>query len=143
MGFFSMKIKTYKIYTSGCKVNQYDSGKLAAELERAGLVAAAENADIAIINSCAVTQTAINKSRRMINKARKENPKAEIRLIGCWARLKGKKIKKIIDQPTQAGLAMTGRSRYFIKIQDGCEQFAVIALSRMSAANLKAGRRLK
>jgi len=123
MGFFSMKIKTYKIYTSGCKVNQYDSGKLAAELERAGLVAAAENADIAIINSCAVTQTAINKSRRMINKARKENPKAEIRLIGCWAKLKGEKIKKIIDQPTQAGLAMTGRSRYFIKIQDGCEQF--------------------
>jgi len=123
MGFFSMKIKTYKIYTSGCKVNQYDSGKLVAELERAGLVAAAENADIAIINSCAVTQTAINKSRRMINKARKENPKAEIRLIGCWAKLKGEKIKKIIDQPTQAGLAMTGRSRYFIKIQDGCEQF--------------------
>jgi len=123
MGFFSMKIKTYKIYTLGCKVNQYDSGKLAAALERAGLTVARRDADITIINSCAVTQTAINKSVRIVKLAKKENPKAEIRVIGCWARLKGEKIKKIIEEPVQAGLAMTERSRYFIKIQDGCEQY--------------------
>ncbi len=138
------RVKTYKIYTLGCKVNQYDSGSLAAELEMAGFIAIKKNADMAIINSCAVTKTAIVKSCRIVKLAKKENPKAKIILAGCWPRLNGNKIsgvdyiikdkdaskaiKKIFKKCSTPNdkkikLAATDRSRYFIKIQDGCEQY--------------------
>ena len=144
-------MKTYKIYTLGCKVNQYDSGKLASEFTRAGFIAADKNANIAIINSCAVTKTAMIKSGRMIKLAKKENPQAKIVLAGCWPMvgeikeniveadsvIKVADIKKLIKQIynqyrkqpeiasplINSGLVMTGKGRYFIKIQDGCEQF--------------------
>ncbi|MFA6306368.1 MAG: MiaB/RimO family radical SAM methylthiotransferase [Patescibacteria group bacterium] len=144
-----MKNIKIKIYTLGCKVNQYDSGKLAGELVRAGFITADKNADIAVINSCAVTKTAIIKSGRMVKLAKKENPKAKIVLAGCWPKTYGIKniaadfiiakgevgeaIKKIANRfslfkdkiftPAIAELALTGRTRYFIKIQDGCEQY--------------------
>ncbi len=79
-----MNLKTYKIYTLGCKVNQYDSLCLKRKLDQVGLRAVENNADIAIINSCAVTTTAINKSKRMLNVAKKESPEASIALLGCW-----------------------------------------------------------
>jgi len=153
----------YKIYTLGCKVNQYDSGALAAELESAGFIATKKNADIAIINSCAVTKTAIIKSGRMVKLARKENPKAKIILTGCWP--KAYKIKpdnvdyviennkigelvgkifnyelRITDKTTTAAnakLATTDRARYFIKIQDGCEQYCSYCIVPYTRGKLK------
>ncbi len=82
-----MNLKTYKIYTLGCKVNQYDSLQLKRKLDSAGLQAVESNADIAIVNTCAVTATAITKSNRAVNLAKKENPEASIALIGCWPAL--------------------------------------------------------
>ncbi len=124
-------MKTYKIYTLGCKVNQYDSGKLAAELQAGGLVLAAKKADLAIINSCAVTKTAIIKSGRMVKLAKKDNPKAKVVVVGCAKEMLGEKskiqdtiTKQIQNHNTQKNLiANNDRARYFIKIQDGCEQF--------------------
>ena len=74
-------MKRVKFYTLGCKVNQYDSSNLGRKLAEAGLVLGAKNNDIAIINTCAVTQTAIKKCKWAINKAGTENPKAKIFLI--------------------------------------------------------------
>ena len=85
-----MKKFTYKIYTLGCKVNQYDTRTLQNKLEAAGFRLVETNADIALVNTCAVTQTAIHKDKRMINKARKENPKAKIVALGCWTKLENK-----------------------------------------------------
>ncbi|MDD4271408.1 MAG: MiaB/RimO family radical SAM methylthiotransferase [Patescibacteria group bacterium] len=164
-------MKTYKIYTLGCKVNQYDSGKLAAELERGGFVAAKRNVNLAIVNSCAVTKTAIIKSGRMVARAKKENPKAKIALAGCWPKIEkvnikgvevGKKIlsfrppsrnpdfeaanktsglswlRQISRSDDEVKPAMTsGRSRYFIKIQDGCEQFCSYCIIPYTRGKLK------
>ncbi len=146
---------TYKIYTLGCKVNQYDSFDLSKKLNSAGFILKNKNVDIAIINTCCVTQSAIHKSKRMINKARKENPQAKIVVIGCWPQVY-KKEAKTIGEDIIRGVGghnrlikqisnfkfytshayirnkkletgnwkfATNKSRYFIKIQDGCEQF--------------------
>src|SRR3989339_438505 len=144
-----MKKNTYKIYTLGCKINQYDSGSLADGFNAAGFKALAGNADLAIINTCTVTKTAHAKSRQMLKKAKKENPGAKIALVGCWPKVYKKSaadlradyvygagqydefIKKItVDfrlEKTNASRAprpaLRGKSRYFIKVQDGCEQF--------------------
>lgn len=142
--------KKIKIYTLGCKVNQYDSGWLGTQLHNCGFEIAKNNADLAIINTCAVTKTAIRKNRQMINKAKSENPKAKIVVIGCWPKtykvdvselnvdmiinsrdlnnavqrileiLDADKSKPILGHST---LVANDKARYFIKVQDGCEQF--------------------
>jgi threonylcarbamoyladenosine tRNA methylthiotransferase MtaB len=144
-----MKKKTYKIYTLGCKVNQYDSADLARRLKAIGWRAVDKKAAIAIINTCAVTQTAIRKDRRMINKAKKENPQAKVIIMGCWPQVyvsdvkkvgadmvfgvhsRDKIIKRISGQDSSLaatcqivpGFVTTSKTRYFLKIQDGCNQF--------------------
>jgi threonylcarbamoyladenosine tRNA methylthiotransferase MtaB len=155
---------TFKIYTLGCKVNQYDSGGLAARFKAAGLKAVSEDADLAVVNSCAVTRMAISKSRRAIARARKENPRARVVLAGCWAKIdheikegeiKADKIvfEKNIDELSnmimgrqaedgvRAGeCGMPGdwsRSRYFLKIQDGCEQFCTYCVIPYARGKLR------
>lgn len=75
---------TVKIITLGCKVNQYDSSELAAELTSRGyLITAGETADICIINSCTVTAESTRKTRQAVRRERRENPDAIIVLTGC------------------------------------------------------------
>jgi len=117
--------------------------------------------ELVIINSCSVTTTAIGKDRRMVNIVKRQYPQAKIVLIGCWPKvyniknlavdlISGQKdqlknlelIKKLffpnqkINQKSFTGCLLNvieDRSRYFIKIQDGCRQFCsycVIPLAR-------------
>jgi len=168
-------VKTYRIYTLGCKVNQYDSGRLASELARIGFLLGQKNADLAIINSCAVTKTAVIKSGRMIKLAKKENPKAKIVLAGCWPKAEdikesiadvdfimkvgnSKELIKLISKSqipitkqipaSPAGgpnpnnqnnkvIVNNEKARYFIKIQDGCEQFCSYCIIPYTRGKLK------
>jgi threonylcarbamoyladenosine tRNA methylthiotransferase MtaB len=60
----------------------------------------------------------------MLKKAARENPGARVELVGCLSRLKGLKISGIKSGHEQAGSDNLGRKgRYFIKVQDGCDQF--------------------
>ena len=135
-----MKVNKFKIYTLGCKVNFYDSADFEAALLESGFEKAKDNADLAIINTCSVTKSAIKKDRKMIARARKENPKAKIFFTGCFVRVYPKESEKIegvkifkdfqaifdylkIKPQKKARLAKENRARYFIKIQDGCNQF--------------------
>ena len=87
---------TFKIYTLGCKVNRYDSGTVKAELIATGLKPVLGKADLVLVNTCSVTESAIHKNKRMINKARQENPLAKVVLLGCWPKID-------IAQATNAG----------------------------------------
>lgn len=152
----------YKIYTLGCKVNQYDSASLGSELEKIGFTSVNKEADWVIVNTCAVTKVAIRKGRQMITKARRESPKAKIILMGCWPKaypelksemkadyiftvgeakkvisLIKKETKKIIAQKRDNKIISTDRSRYFIKIQDGCEQFCSYCIIPYTRGKLK------
>ena len=79
------KQKKVSVITLGCKVNTYESEAIANALIDAGFIV--ENnlceADIYIINTCAVTNEAERKSRGHIAKCLKLNPKAEIYIAGC------------------------------------------------------------
>ena len=78
-------MRTFSIYTLGCKVNQYESQQIAQLLEELGLSAAVsgEKPDLAVINTCCVTGTASAKSRQYIQRALKANP-AGVRVVcGC------------------------------------------------------------
>lgn len=74
-----------KIITLGCKVNQYESEAMMRNLNAAGFKTAEENqnADIIIVNSCAVTSVSEHKAQKMVRRARRENENAVIVLTGC------------------------------------------------------------
>jgi len=69
-------MKTFKIITFGCKVNQYDSQLWRAALEQAGLSPSGpgQPADIVLINTCTVTAAADQQARQTLRKCRRQNP---------------------------------------------------------------------
>lgn len=73
--------------TLGCKVNSYETEAMQALVVAAGaqLVDFEETADIYIVNTCSVTNMADRKSRQMLHRAKKRNPKALVVAAGCYA----------------------------------------------------------
>lgn len=82
---------TVGIYSLGCKVNIYESEYVESILKKAGykIVPYESKADIYIINTCSVTNEADRKSRKIINRAIKENRDAIIVVMGCYSQIKG------------------------------------------------------
>jgi len=66
------------IKTLGCRQNQSESDALQESLRRDGHTAVGpdEAADLFIINTCAVTQEAVKKSRQIIRRSQRRNPEA-------------------------------------------------------------------
>ena len=76
--------------TLGCKLNYaetstYERGFVAAGWE---VVPWTAQADVYLINTCAVTETAEKKSRNLIRRAHKTSPEARIVVTGCYAQLR-------------------------------------------------------
>ncbi len=85
-----MNKKRVSVITQGCKMNQYESELMIEMLENADYIVIPEsdvNADIYIINSCAVTGEAERKIRQTIRHIRKENPDSKIILTGCYTQI--------------------------------------------------------
>jgi len=80
----------FSICTLGCKVNLYESEAVINLFKEKGykLVDFNEKADIYIVNTCTVTNTADSKSRKMIRHARKINEDAVIVVMGCYSQMK-------------------------------------------------------
>jgi len=82
-------IKNIKIafLTLGCKVNAYETEAMQALITTAGasVVDFNEVADIYVVNTCSVTNMADRKSRQMLHRAKKKNPKAVVVAAGCYA----------------------------------------------------------
>lgn len=90
-----MTIKV-KFFTLGCKTNLYESEAMAELFRRAGhtVVDAGEAADVCVINTCTVTGTGAQKSRRLLRRVRRENPHAVLAVTGCLAQTDGAAIQK-------------------------------------------------
>lgn len=81
-----LRNKTVSFITLGCKVNQYETDGMCHLLEQEGciFVPEQEKADIAIVNTCAVTNIASRKSRQMLHRVKKKNPDAILIAAGCY-----------------------------------------------------------
>ncbi len=90
-------MKTAKLITMGCKVNQYDSQSMREALVRNGyaIVDETQAADLYLINTCTVTNTADQKARQAIRKAIRQNPNADVLVTGCYAESDRKAIEQI------------------------------------------------
>jgi threonylcarbamoyladenosine tRNA methylthiotransferase MtaB len=80
------------VYTLGCKVNDVESGSIIRGLEEMGYTVSKdiEEADVCVLNTCAVTAEAERKSRQMLGKLLKCNPNAKIIVCGCASEKSGK-----------------------------------------------------
>lgn len=137
-----MKIK---VVTLGCKLNFAESSAIMQQLVSEGhtRVKAGEQADIVIVNTCTVTDTADHKDRQTIHRVRREHPNAKIIVTGCYAALLKLKQERgealscadttILDeidilQPKDLvnfvnAYSRDDRTRCFLKVQDGCNYF--------------------
>ncbi len=163
----------FKIYTLGCKVNTYETNVMSDILKNKGYIESIEPVDIAIINTCTVTNTADNKSSKTIKHAIKENPNAIIVVCGCFSQNKKEEVLKIdgvdivignifkskidkyieefinnknqiiniydISNTTFETMKLNNfnRTRAFVKIQDGCNNYCTYCVIPYTRGNLR------
>ncbi len=75
------------ISTLGCKLNQYDSEEILAQFRSAGYEAVEDvsQADVCVVNTCAVTATAERKARSLMRSIHRRNPDARLLAVGCMS----------------------------------------------------------
>lgn len=128
--------------TLGCKVNRYETEYVRQGLLRAGYHDAGEGeqADLCVVNTCTVTLEGDYKSRKLIRQLARENPCAEIIVMGCYATRAPQEVAAlpgVVDVVTDKGMlpellarfgveaprgieSFPGLHRAFVKVQDGC-----------------------
>ncbi len=85
-----MNKKKAALHNLGCKVNAYETEAMRQMLKDDGyeIVDFSETADVYVVNTCTVTNTADKKSRQMLSRARKKNGKAVVIAAGCFVQTK-------------------------------------------------------
>lgn len=79
------------VYTLGCKVNTYESEFVIKEFIKRGYTLTSfsdDTADVYLINTCTVTNTSDQKSRKMIRQARRKNKNAVVVAMGCFTQIR-------------------------------------------------------
>ena len=84
----------YHIWTSGCQMNVADSQRVAASLESLGMQATdrAEQADVVVLNTCVVRQSAEDRANGRLHALRplkERRPDLVINLMGCMVGVRG------------------------------------------------------
>jgi len=134
---------TLKSITLGCKVNQYETEYVRQGLAQLGYREArnGEAADLCIVNTCTVTALGDAKSRKAIRLLSRENPRAEIIVMGCYASRAADEVaampgvsevvadkRELPDLLARLGVievpsgisTFSSRHRAYVKVQDGC-----------------------
>jgi threonylcarbamoyladenosine tRNA methylthiotransferase MtaB len=162
----------FHIKSLGCKINQFDAAALGETLTAKGgeAVAQAGDADVQVIFTCTVTGKSDYQCRQEIRRAVKAKGDGAVVLVtGCYAQTAPDAIKKIggVDAvignekrdsipgiigerfgfSTEKGAAFTaqamgGRSRAFLKAQEGCDSFCsycIVPYARGRSRSAKPG----
>ena len=103
--------RTAAVHNLGCKVNAYESEAMERMLQEAGyeLVPFSEKADVYIVNTCTVTNTADRKSRQMLHRARHINPDALIVAVGCYVQTHVEQV--LADQDIDLAIGTNEKSK--------------------------------
>ena len=139
---------TYAIVTFGCRVNQSDSLQIEEGLlARGGVVSAASDADLVVVNTCSVTATSDQGARQTIRRIARDNPSARVVVTGCYASRSPEEVaalpnvlrvvrnddkERLVsllgdgdgDGPCGAPIVpgIAGRTAFTLRVQTGCEE---------------------
>ncbi len=133
----------FRIETLGCKVNQYESQQIRQALLSTGYTEASdgEHAELTIVNTCTVTHRSDSDARKLLRKGIGSD---RIIVTGCLATTRPQEIRSISDKITIVSKddiekvtgtplprnisGLSGRTRAFVKIQDGCSNFCTFCI---------------
>ena len=89
--------KKVAFYTLGCKLNFSETSTIARNFVKYGFekVKFESLADFYVINTCSVTENADKEAKKLIRKAKRNNPNSKIAVIGCFAQLQPNSIAKL------------------------------------------------
>jgi len=89
--------KKVAFYTLGCKLNFSETSTIARNFADEGFdrVDFEETADIYVINTCSVTENADKQFKQIVKKALKNNEKAFVAAVGCYAQLKPEELAAV------------------------------------------------
>lgn len=147
--------------TLGCRLNEAETESWARQFQAAGdSIVPVSDADLVVLNTCAVTGEAARKSRQAIRRLRRLNPKAKLVISGCYASLNPTRVAaemgvdlvvpnsakdRLVSQvynlnaesettsKSAPDLFQRSRQRAFIKVQDGCRHrctFCIVTIAR-------------
>ena len=146
--------------TFGCRANHYDTEAVRGMLDAAGhtVVTSANEADVAVFNSCAVTVEAEAELRKVVRRAARERPGLRSVVMGCAAALDEQRpvalqaralptVERVVpgadlgaladalDVPAELALrgtvAQTG-TRALLRVQDGCDEHCTFCATRLA-----------
>lgn len=144
--------KKFKIVTLGCRTNQYESQAYNDQLDAMGYAKASdgEEAEICIVNTCTVTESADSSSRHEIRRLARENPNSKLVITGCFAERQPDLVKQIegvthvvpnshkerllesvfpaAELPEFSIKRFEAHTRAFVKVQDGCNSFCTYCI---------------
>jgi len=153
-----------KVYVDsiGCRLNQSEIEIIAGQFRAAGheVVSTPGEADLVIVNTCAVTAEAASDSRQKIRQAARAGAR-EVVVTGCWATLDPigaqslPAVRKVVLNSEKEMLAadvlglpaetfdleplareplpgIHQRTRAFIKVQDGCDNHCTFCVTRIA-----------
>lgn len=164
-------------HTLGCKLNFAETSAIGKQLADAGFVkvCAGEEADVCIINTCSVTDTADHKCRQAISRLNRLHPNAKMIVTGCYAQLNPDEIAslegvdlvlganekfdlldylknwdEVSDAKINRGdilkvkefrpaISHDDRTRYFLKIQDGCDYYCTYCTIPLARGHSRSG----
>ena len=143
-------MQKFKVVTLGCRTNQYESQAYVNQLRAMGYTEAQEGevADLCIVNTCTVTESADSHSRNAIRKLAKESS-GKLVVTGCLAERLPEEMRKIEgvshvvsnqkkekllsevleeDVPEFSIENFSSHTRAFVKVQDGCNSFCTYCI---------------
>ncbi len=154
-------MKVY-LYSIGCRLNQSEIETYARQFHTAGhvLVETPEEADLVVVNTCAVTSAAAADSRGKIRQAARAGA-GEVVVTGCWSTLnpsgaaalpgvsrvvpnevKDRLVPDLLNLPQEVfdlepvqRIPVPGarlRTRAFIKVQDGCDNRCTFCITTVA-----------
>lgn len=145
---------------TGCRLNQAELDAMGRQFEAQGHTLTDQPTDAGwhVVNTCAVTQAATASSRKLVRELHKANPAAQISVTGCYAHLapdelsilpgvvrvidntgKDTLVEQLTGQSAQpfdheplARDARVGRTRAFVKVQDGCDNACTFCITTVA-----------
>ena len=89
--------KKVAFHTLGCKLNFSETSTIARDFVKYGFEKVDFNcvADFYVINTCSVTENADKEAKKLIRRAKRNNPHSKIAVIGCFAQLQPNSIAKL------------------------------------------------
>lgn len=89
--------RTVALHTLGCKLNFSETTAIGRMLENDGFVKKEfdDVADVYVINTCSVTESADKECRQLVRRIQRKAPEALVVITGCYAQLKPEEIAAI------------------------------------------------